>query len=289
MEKKHISMAHLLLIMCLPFVFGEQRDSLFALNDALASDPFNPQILEVHGELIEVIRETDEGLINLKHACLLREADLVLDDSNQSVFQKMESRDLVSWNAIIVGYVANGYWLRALDLFQELISANMFEPNSATHVSVLSAFAHLKDLQVGKVIHGYILRYSCLYAITSMSNALVSFYAKYNDIGAAYQTFMMIPRRDLVSWKSMIDVFAEFERKEASTLPIQVERKEASALPIQVERNEASALPIQVERKEASALPIQIERKEASTLLIQIERIDVSYFRFECSSFHQEG
>ncbi|KAE8656489.1 Cysteine proteinase inhibitor 1 [Hibiscus syriacus] len=36
------------------------------------------------------------------------------------------------------------------------------------------------------------------------------------------------------------------ERKEASTLPIQVERKEASALPIQVERKKASALPIQV-------------------------------------------
>ncbi|KAE8708924.1 hypothetical protein F3Y22_tig00110332pilonHSYRG00550 [Hibiscus syriacus] len=83
----------------------------------------------------------------------------------------MESRDLVSWNAIIAGYAENGYWLRALDLFQELISASMFEPNSTTLVSILSACAHLKDLQVGKVIHEYILRHSCLYAITPVSNA----------------------------------------------------------------------------------------------------------------------
>ncbi|KAK8663740.1 hypothetical protein V6N13_083546 [Hibiscus sabdariffa] len=130
-------------------------------------------------------------------------------DKAESVFRKMESRDLVSWNAIIAGSVANGYWLRALDLFQELLSANMFEPNSATLVSVLSACAHLKDLQVGKVIHGYILRHSCLYASTPGSNALVSFYAKCNDIGAAYQTFFMIPWRDLVSWNSILDAFAE--------------------------------------------------------------------------------
>ncbi|MBA0870936.1 hypothetical protein Goshw_019158 [Gossypium schwendimanii] len=130
-------------------------------------------------------------------------------DKAESVFQKMESRDLVSWNAIIAGYVANGYWLRALDLFQELLSARMFEPNSATLVSVLSACAHLKNLQVGKVIHGYILRHSSLYANTPVSNALVSFYAKCNDIGAAYQTFLMIPWRDLVSWNSILDAFAE--------------------------------------------------------------------------------
>ncbi|XP_039049304.1 SVP1-like protein 2 [Hibiscus syriacus] len=95
-----------------------------------------------------------------------------------------------------------------IDLFQELIYANMFELNSATLVSVLSACAHLKDLQVGKVIHGYILQHSCLYAITPVSNALVSFYAKCNDIGAAYQTFLMIPWRDLVSRNSILDAFA---------------------------------------------------------------------------------
>ncbi|KAE8656638.1 Endomembrane protein 70 protein family [Hibiscus syriacus] len=66
-----------------------------------------------------------------------------------------------------------------------------------------------------------------------------------------------------------------FERREASSLSIQVERREASTLLIQVERREASALPIQVERKEASALPIQVERKEVSALLIQVERKDV--------------
>ncbi|KAE8682544.1 Zinc finger CCCH domain-containing protein 18 [Hibiscus syriacus] len=73
---------------------NEQRDSLSALNDALASDPFNPQILAVHGELVEVIKETEEGLLNLKRARLLREADLALDVSNQSVIEDVKAEPL---------------------------------------------------------------------------------------------------------------------------------------------------------------------------------------------------
>ncbi|XVF14669.1 hypothetical protein REPUB_Repub09cG0081600 [Reevesia pubescens] len=132
-------------------------------------------------------------------------------DKAEFLFQKMESRDLVSWNTIIAGYVSNGYWLRALDLFQELLSAKKFGPNSVTLVSILSACGHLKDFLVGKVIHGYIHRNSCLYADTPVGNALVSFYAKCNDTKAAYQTFLMIPWRDLVSWNSILDAFAECE------------------------------------------------------------------------------
>ncbi|KAE8735912.1 Zinc finger CCCH domain-containing protein 22 [Hibiscus syriacus] len=73
---------------------NEQRDSLSALNDALACDPFNPQILAVQGELVEVIKETEEGLLNLKRARLLREADSALDVSNQSVVEEAKAEPL---------------------------------------------------------------------------------------------------------------------------------------------------------------------------------------------------
>ncbi|KAL4335972.1 hypothetical protein GQ457_07G043910 [Hibiscus cannabinus] len=72
----------------------EQRDSLSALDDALASDPFNPQILAVHDELVEVIKETEEGLLNLKRARLLREADSALNVSNQSAVEEVKEEPL---------------------------------------------------------------------------------------------------------------------------------------------------------------------------------------------------
>lgn len=65
--------------------FLEQKDSLAALNDALASDPSNPELLSVQEELLQVIKDVEEGLLHLKRARLLREADSVLHASYHTV------------------------------------------------------------------------------------------------------------------------------------------------------------------------------------------------------------
>ncbi|GAB4855791.1 hypothetical protein Ancab_024436 [Ancistrocladus abbreviatus] len=126
----------------------------------------------------------------------------------ETLFRSMTSRDLVSWNVIIAGHASNSDWFKALQMFNELICEQMVEPDRVTLVSILPACAHLHDLWAGKQIHGYVLRHPRLYDDTAINNALVSFYAKCDDLDSSFHTFILTSQRDLISWNAMLDAFA---------------------------------------------------------------------------------
>ncbi|XP_010424721.1 PREDICTED: putative pentatricopeptide repeat-containing protein At5g08490 [Camelina sativa] len=129
-----------------------------------------------------------------------------------SLFTKMGSKDLVSWNVVIAGYASNCEWFKALQLFQKLVHKGDVSPDSVTIVSILPVCAQLSDLTFGKEIHNYILRRSYLLEDTSVGNALISFYARFGDTSAAYWAFSLISTKDIISWNTILDAFADSPR-----------------------------------------------------------------------------
>ncbi|CAM8891440.1 unnamed protein product [Rhodiola kirilowii] len=58
-----------------------------------------------------------------------------------SIFDLMETRNVISWNSMIAGYAQNGQDSKALDLFERMLEEDL-KPDNVTFVGVLSACVH---------------------------------------------------------------------------------------------------------------------------------------------------
>eukprot|EP01018_Ginkgo_biloba_P002288 Gb_24674 [translate_table: standard] len=125
----------------------------------------------------------------------------------RQLFDKLSIRDRVSWNAMIAGYAQNGYADEALKLFHRMQRADE-KPDLVTMVSVLSACAHLAALQQGMLIHAYTIK-SGFESDVFMGNTLIDMYAKCGNIEIARQIFDEMPKKDVVSWNSMVAGYAQ--------------------------------------------------------------------------------
>ncbi|KAH9326421.1 hypothetical protein KI387_006599, partial [Taxus chinensis] len=120
----------------------------------------------------------------------------------RKVFDGMVERDVISWNAMIVGYAQNGHANEALVLYKKMQSAGI-TPDSVTMASLLQAWARLGDLQQGKQIHDYVIRRR-LDSNLRVQNSLVAMYAKCGSLSVAGSLFENMFERDAVSWNAMI-------------------------------------------------------------------------------------
>lgn len=162
---------------------------------------------QVHAYALKHVElQKDVFVVNALMSFYLRMGIL---EGAKTLFSRMNSRDLVSWNVLIGGFASNNEYSDAIHLFHNLVSEQMLEPDSVTLISVLPSCAHLQNLRMVKQIHGYIVQYPALHYDTAVSNALISSYAKCNDLESSFRTFMMISQGDLISWNSMLDAFAE--------------------------------------------------------------------------------
>eukprot|EP01018_Ginkgo_biloba_P013907 Gb_04460 [translate_table: standard] len=118
------------------------------------------------------------------------------------VFDKMSERDVITWNAMIAGYVQNGHANAALTIFHRMQLEGV-NPDAVTILNVLPACVHLGALQQGKRIHEYVSK-SAIGSNVFVQTALVDMYAKCGRIEIARQVFDEMYRKDLASWNAMI-------------------------------------------------------------------------------------
>ncbi|KDP40259.1 hypothetical protein JCGZ_02257 [Jatropha curcas] len=127
-------------------------------------------------------------------------------DEARRVFDVMPIKNVVSWSALIAGYVQCNRFKDALLLFQDMLMADV-RPNQSTLTCVLTASAQLGALDQGRWVHHYIDRnFLGMNSITG--TALIDMYAKCGCVGEALLVFHKLPVKNVYTWTAMINALA---------------------------------------------------------------------------------
>ncbi|XP_028548732.1 pentatricopeptide repeat-containing protein At1g31430-like isoform X2 [Dendrobium catenatum] len=119
------------------------------------------------------------------------------------MFDQMPERDVISWSTLIMGYVQNGDLEKGLVLFSEMIRNGSVSVNEATLVTVLSGSAQLGLLEHGTFVHSIIKKVKFPLTL-ALGTALGDMYAKCGCIDLARYVFYELPKRDIFAWNAMI-------------------------------------------------------------------------------------
>ncbi|RLM87320.1 pentatricopeptide repeat-containing protein [Panicum miliaceum] len=121
-----------------------------------------------------------------------------------AVLDGMEQRNVVSWTAMVGGYMENEMFEGAVDAFRAMWLIDGILPNTIALISVLSAVEALSALAEGKQVHCFAVRMA-MYGEVSLSNALIDTYAKCGALHYARRVFDGTSWcKDVISWGAMI-------------------------------------------------------------------------------------
>lgn len=160
----------------------------------------------VHGVVLRVGYESDlminNDLIDMYRKCGEME-------NAHSVFDIMPKRNVVSWAALMSGYLKLGNAKASLLLFIEMGYSNV-RPNEYTLTTNIKACGILGALESGKQIHAVCGKRGLDWNPV-VGNSIIDMYFKCRRIDEAEQMFDEMPVRSLITWNAMIAGYALIE------------------------------------------------------------------------------
>lgn len=155
--------------------------------------------LQVHGY---IIRSGLWAVHSVQNSVLSMYVDADMECARK-LFDEMCERDVISWSVMIGGYVQSAEAFSGLRLFRQMVSGFKNEPDGQSCVSVLKACTNLRDLTMGRMVHGLVI-YRGLGCDLFVGNSLIDMYAKCKDTDSAFKVFSEMPQKNKVSWNSAL-------------------------------------------------------------------------------------
>ncbi|KAL3640586.1 hypothetical protein CASFOL_015554 [Castilleja foliolosa] len=131
-----------------------------------------------------------------------------VDDALRVLYDDIYCENVVCWNTVVSGAVKNKDNFLALEVFGQMCRHGFLNPNSFTFSSVLTACASVKELELGKSIHGRVIKVGAETDVF-VGTAIVDLYAKSGAMCDAIKQFKQMPIRNVVSWTAIISGFVQ--------------------------------------------------------------------------------
>ncbi|PKI70831.1 hypothetical protein CRG98_008722 [Punica granatum] len=148
---------------------------------------------------------------------------------SRRVFDGMPERNVVSWTALMTGYLQNGDPLASLSCFSRMVGSSCQRPNEFTLSTALKAAGTFGVLATGVQVHGISVKLG-LDLVCVVGNCAIDMYSKCWRISEAECVFRSIPFRNLISWNVMIAGYVLVEN-EQKALALFREMREGGEIP----------------------------------------------------------
>eukprot|EP01018_Ginkgo_biloba_P020138 Gb_27979 [translate_table: standard] len=188
-------------------------------NSLLQSCAILEEGMQVHAHMLKNGRQ-ENSFLGAKLILMYSKCGCIVNA--RLIFDRLPTKNVFSWTAMIGGYARHGQCEAALILFNQMRQKSILQ-DSFIFPSVLKACAGLKALQWGKEIHSFIVK-SGSESDLFVGNALVDMYAKCKSIEDSRQAFDEMSQRDTISWTAMITGYVQGgHRDEAMNLFCQMQ------------------------------------------------------------------
>ncbi|KAM0014748.1 putative tetratricopeptide-like helical domain superfamily [Helianthus debilis subsp. tardiflorus] len=122
------------------------------------------------------------------------------------VFERMEKRDVTSWNTMILGFAMHGQALAALEYLRRMVDEGSLMPNSITFSGVLSACRHNGMVNEGQEYFTLMTTQYEIEPVLEHYGCLVDLLARAGLIAEALDVISNMPiKPDAVIWRSILD------------------------------------------------------------------------------------
>ncbi|KAK9273057.1 hypothetical protein L1049_017864 [Liquidambar formosana] len=141
-----------------------------------------------------------------------------------AVFDRMLERNVVSWTALMCGYLQKGDAETSLSLFRQMGSSSV-RANEFTFSINLKACGILGIAENGVQIHVMCVK-TGFEGFPVVGNSVIDMYSRCGRISDAAQMFNIMPSRNLISWNVMIAGYTHEGNGEKSLLLLQKMQEE---------------------------------------------------------------